>query len=194
MSSKSSRVRATKSVDRLVAGILSGSTVTTTSSKGKTSAEILSSTFNDLNKVLSGSLKKAKRAQKQAIKKKAAENKALEKKVKLQIIQQHIDRIDKEGKSGDYQLTEEEKTMINSLIDKNVKNVQSWKDSEILEEIKQLQEEILKLKEGSSRKKESDREIQMGGKKKKKDHAYPGLTPGLAPVDLEDSDSDEEDY
>jgi hypothetical protein len=96
-------------------------------------------------------------------------------------------------------LTESEKKELKRLISKNVVNLQSWR-ADIDEDLEDIQSSILELKnqgvhvkskkKRTINKKVSEKEL-YDKRKKSQENRYPGLTPGLAPVDLEDSDSDD---
>ncbi|GMM35369.1 Rrt14 protein [Saccharomycopsis crataegensis] len=156
--------------------------------------------------------KKQKTTKRQTMKKNSAVAEKLEKTAKMKIIQKQIDTVNEEQKKQgkkvygktEYNLNQEEKKLINSLIDGNVKTVQSWKDAgdsddDTEEQIKKLQGDILALKnakqrnKGAKNAKKRNNEFSMEQKingKIKRAHAYPGLTPGLAPVGLDDSDEE----
>lgn len=116
----------------------------------------------------------------------AEENRKLEKQAKYELIKKHKEQ---------GTLREEEEKYLNKLVKKNIRNIQKASevdDEEIDSEIKRLRKEILGWeKEREDRRKVDKRKKKAFNEKIKKGViSYPGLTPGLAPVGLEDSDDE----
>lgn len=88
-------------------------------------------------------------------------------------------------------LTKKEKTYLNKIIQKNVKSVKSW-EYEDPDEILRLQNDVLENTRNlnmhikSKLRKKKKKEFNETITEKSQDHRYPGLTPGLAPVDWSD--------
>ncbi|GMG19359.1 unnamed protein product [Ambrosiozyma monospora] len=85
-----------------------------------------------------------------------------------------------------------------NVIESNVKNLKSWKlDDDQTEEFLELQQQVIDLKYGNSKKKARKahqiKKQQFQEKIKKGYVSVPGLTPGLAPVGESDDDDDSED-
>lgn len=116
----------------------------------------------------------------------AEENRKLEKQAKYELIKKHKEQ---------GTLREEEEKYLNKLVKRNIRNIQKASevdDEEIDSEIKRLRKEILGWeKEREDRRKVDKRKKKAFNEKIKKGViSYPGLTPGLAPVGLEDSDDE----
>jgi hypothetical protein len=134
--------------------------------------------------------KKERLTQRSLIKKQSSKQDALYEKARYELLISH---------SNSNTLTESEKKELKRLISKNVVNLQSWR-ADIDEDLEDIQSSILELKnqgvhvkskkKRTINKKVSEKEL-YDKRKKSQENRYPGLTPGLAPVDLEDSDSDD---
>lgn len=134
--------------------------------------------------------KKERLNQRKLIKKSSQKKEELEESAKYELLLKHS----KEGT-----LSNDEKIELKKLIKKNIINLQSWK-TEIDEDLEEMENEITDLKKNDQyiRKrrripkriasKEFYEDIEQAQKNQQK--RYPGLTPGLAPVDMNDSDSE----
>ncbi|CAI6452271.1 BPK_HP2_G0024520.mRNA.1.CDS.1 [Saccharomyces cerevisiae] len=92
-------------------------------------------------------------------------------------------------------LTDHERKYLNKLIKRNSQNLRSWDlEEEVRDELEDIQQSILKDTVSTAN---TDRSKRRRFKRKQfkedikesdfvKDHRYPGLTPGLAPVGLSD--------
>lgn len=127
--------------------------------------------------------KKEKLAQRHQMRQKQQVRAKVESVARYDLLKQHA----KDGK-----LTPDEKKELKILVNKNVVSLQSWRtDAE--DEMVDIQREILELKKKDSSKKRSKKKVTAQEiYKKKQEQKYPGLTPGLAPVGMSDSDSDDE--
>lgn len=138
--------------------------------------------------------RKCKLAKKRRVKKHKYDKEQLEQLAKYQVLKKH----QQEGT-----LTEHERKYLNKLIKRNSQNLRSWDlEEEVRDELDDIQQYILKQTVSTAN---ADRSKRRRFKRKQfkedikgidsvKDHRYPGLTPGLAPVGLSDEeDSSEED-
>lgn len=144
-------------------------------------------------KLLPEQIKKLNKMQKskqnKQVSKKVLKDKKFNKMMKYKLIKSHKDRND---------LTEEEQKFLRKLIKKNssaVRRAGDVDDMLIKEEIDELRSEILALEnEKNDRSNAKINENRLQAFKEKISSgtlSYPGLTPGLAPVGLDD-ESDEE--
>ncbi|CAI2036212.1 hypothetical protein SEUBUCD646_0I00520 [Saccharomyces eubayanus] len=138
--------------------------------------------------------KRSKLAKKKQVKVHKHDKERLEQLAKYQVLKKHQE----EGT-----LTEHERKYLNKLIRRNSQNLRSWDlEDEVRDELDDIQQYILKQTVSTMK---ADRSQRRRSKKKQfkedikqsdsaRDHRYPGLTPGLAPVGLSDEeDSSEED-
>lgn len=138
--------------------------------------------------------KKCKLVKKKQVKKHKLDKEQLEQLAKHQVLKKH----QQEGT-----LTDHERKYLNKLIKRNSQNLRSWDlEEEVRDELEDIQQSILKDTVSTAN---TDRSKRRRFKRKQfkedikgsdfvKDHRYPGLTPGLAPVGLSDEeDSSEED-
>lgn len=128
--------------------------------------------------------KKERHIKRQKIRKQRDQKDQVESTAKYELLQQH-------AKTGN--LTNREKKELKKLINRNVVSLQSWK-TEAADQIEDLQREILQLKNTDRSKKRVKQKV-LGKDlyKKKLERKYPGLTPGLAPVGLSDSDDSDDE-
>ncbi|CEP20937.1 unnamed protein product [Cyberlindnera jadinii] len=128
--------------------------------------------------------KKERHIKRQKIRKQRDQKDHVESTAKYELLQQH-------AKTGN--LTNREKKELKKLINRNVVSLQSWK-TEAADQIEDLQREILQLKNTDRSKKRVKQKV-LGKDlyKKKLERKYPGLTPGLAPVGLSDSDDSDDE-
>ena len=135
--------------------------------------------------------KKQKLVQRQEVQKETAKNQQLKEKARYDVLMSHY---------KNNTLNALEKQELKKLIKRNVASIQSWR-TDIEEDLDEIQKDILDLKHQGKHVK-SKKKRQVNGKvsekelyekrKKSQEHRFPGLTPGLAPVGMDDSDSDEE--
>ncbi|EJS43354.1 YIL127C [Saccharomyces arboricola H-6] len=137
--------------------------------------------------------KRAKLAKKKQVKKHKCDKEQLEQVAKYQVLKRHQE----EGT-----LTEHERKYLNKLIRRNSQNLRTWDlEEEVRDELDDVQQYILNQTIPTAK---TDRSQRRRSKRKQfkedtsndstRDHRYPGLTPGLAPVGLSDEeDSSEED-
>lgn len=229
--SKSSKLQANSSINKLLTSVLPTAQPISLSSRssskqnnGSSSANVAIQSLNEtfygleqasLNPEQLAKLKKKNKLQKKhAIRKNLDTKSRIEKAAKMDIIRKQIHKVNQNknskdannsiGQKLDYQLTAEEKKLINSTIDNNVKLVKSWdKPEDKASELRRLEEEIIALKNEKIEARDARlgkkrvREVKMGASKSNsngrgRSFAYPGLTPGLAPVGLDDDDEDSE--
>ncbi|XBW38779.1 hypothetical protein QEN19_004363 [Hanseniaspora menglaensis] len=137
-------------------------------------------------------IKNQKQKLRKSIKQNSIDNKQL-------ILDANIQNLKKHYKEGNLSVKEEK--LLNKTIKKEVMKLKQWDlDFEIKEDLKELQNDILLVTDP----KYAEALKRKALKKKKKlksfssmssvrsEHKVPGLTPGLAPVDMEDSDSEED--
>ncbi|QRG38378.1 hypothetical protein FDK38_002785 [Candidozyma auris] len=125
-------------------------------------------------------------------------NKRLEKDKKFQKLVRY--NVIKSHKNGQAAAPEEEQKYLKKLIKKNSNTLRRFadvNDPEIQEEIAELQKEIINMKnEKFDRAKDRKLDAKLSAfneKIKSGSLTYPGLTPGLAPVGLDDESDEEED-
>ncbi|CAI4064421.1 hypothetical protein SKDZ_09G0440 [Saccharomyces kudriavzevii ZP591] len=139
--------------------------------------------------------KRSKLAKKRLVKKHKCDKERLEQLAKYQVLKKHQE----EGT-----LTEHEKKYLNKLIRRNSQNLRSWDlREEVRDELNDIQQYILKQTVSTTNAERSQRRRSKRKQFKEdiaqsdsvKDHRYPGLTPGLAPVGASDEEesSEEED-
>lgn len=141
-------------------------------------------------------VKKQKQRLRRSIKQNSLKTKQLIAEANLQNLKRHY----KEGN-----LTSKEQSILNKSIKKQVLKLKQWDlDYDVKEDLKELQNDILMITD--SKYAETVKRRQMKKSKKTSsssrgdrssttaEHKVSGLTPGLAPVDMEDSDSEENDY
>lgn len=126
--------------------------------------------------------------QRQRIKKTLEADKKFNKLAKYHLIKHHKD---------EKNLSEEESKYLKKLVKKNVNSLNSVSeidDEEIKAELKQVKQDILKLNNEKHAKKtkriQNKKTKDFNSKVAKGVISYPGLTPGLAPVGLDDSDDE----
>lgn len=200
-----------------------------------TSIQSLNEAFNNMDSRTKNNRdgvieKKMRKLKKKQIKKNKRIEEEVEKVAKLQIIKRQVEEAKKKSESDgstryekpQYQLSSDEKKFMNQLISENVKKLKLYSgqanesqgdslssdegaEDAIQDEIRQLQEDILAIKNKNSKKnavknarqgQQRKRQLEFSSEKivngkKIRVHAYPGLTPGLAPVDLEDDEDSE---
>lgn len=170
--------------------------------KKQSNIENLTNTYKDLdsNRLTAAELKRLKKKQRnktnKELNKNARSNIKINEKAKIKIIQNRIKNVNSQAGPKDYNLTSEEKKLINNLIDNNVESLKL--SDRPKEELGQLELEILAMTDKQKTKFDSTKnkrlaEVSMQKRingQMKRVHAYPGLTPGLAPVDLDDSDDE----
>lgn len=191
--SKSSKSHAEATVNKLFSSLLPGTQGTTSKqSPSLSSAELLSIEIENKNKLSKEELKKIHKQNKfkqhKKIKKALEDEKRFNKLAKYHLIKHH--------KTGG-ELSEEEAKYLKKLVKKNVNSlnrVSEIDDMEIKSELDQVRQDILKIN-----KEKHDKKAKRIQNKKTKDFnskvakgmiSYPGLTPGLAPVGLDDSDDE----
>lgn len=191
-SSASSKARSKASVNKLFESMLPGTSLLPSSS-GKSSATEKFAAQVNKKKLTKHEIQKAHKVEKakknKLINQKLEKEKKFKKLVKFNVIKAH-----KEEKN----LTPEEQKYLKKLIKKNANAVvraSEVDDPFVKDEIDALRSEILALtneKYDKSRDRKLDAKLQSFNDKIKKGVlAYPGLTPGLAPVGYDD-ESDEE--
>ncbi|WPK27562.1 hypothetical protein PUMCH_004955 [Australozyma saopauloensis] len=190
-SSASSKKKATDTVNKLFESMLPGTRVlpgsnqiSTTESfhREATKQKLLPEEIRKINKT-------QKSKQNKQVNKKVLKDKKFTKLMKYKLIKSHKDKDD---------LTEEEQKFLRKLIKKNssaIRRAGDVDDMMIKEEIDELRSEILLLeneKYDRSNAKQKENRLQAFKEKIASGTvSYPGLTPGLAPVGLDD-ESDEE--
>lgn len=140
-----------------------------------------------------GILKKQKQKLRKSIKQNTKDKQQLIQTATLQNLKEHF-------KTGN--LTEDEQKQLNKMIKKEVLKLKQWDiDYELKDDLKELQHDILLVTDPKYAESLKRKQLKKN-KSKKKSHKtnpdslvnqYKGLTPGLAPVDMEDSDSEEFD-
>lgn len=128
--------------------------------------------------------KKAKLKQQRKLKKQQEEATRVKKVAKHQIIKSH-----KENK----ELTVEEEKYLNKIVKRNANSLSRLseiEDYELKSELESLQDEILAAQRQTNRKTKQKLKKDFNEKLKRGKISYPGLTPGLAPVGLDDDDED----
>lgn len=177
-----------KTVNKLLARVLPGHNNISDggNKKSSSSSQQLTSSHNTINnshKVL----KQVKKSNKKAIKISQSQRAKLVSEARQRVLEDHL----KQGK-----LTKEESLELKKNVKKNIVDLQSWQ-IEDEREVRDVQREILELKQQGQKPKGRGIGKQNGGAKndvyKKEIIKYPGLTPGLAPVGAtDDEESDEE--
>lgn len=201
--SASSKARTKSTVNKLFENVLPGSNIVLAPANPLSSTEVISKHINkkNLSKNDITKLNKAERAKRnKQIKKKLQSDKKFLKLVKYNIIKAHKD-------AGSTALSPEEQKYLLKLIKKNsnsVKRNAEAIDTDIQEEIDELQNEIIEMsneKYNRLRDRKKDTRLKTFDPDADPEDldsdqvAYPGLTPGLAPVGMDDDeDSEEEDY
>ncbi|CDR45591.1 CYFA0S19e00694g1_1 [Cyberlindnera fabianii] len=177
--------KTTGSLNRLLETVLPGHT-TNTALKPTSSSQIINSTQKKLKpEFVRRQRKKEKLEQRKNVKLERLSREQVEAQARYDVLLQH-------SKHGT--LTTDEKKELKRLIKKNVVNVQSWR-MENEEELKEIQQDIMELQKTEytrvKRRPTTKRldATQLYNKKQAK--RFPGLTPGLAPVDMEDSDEED---
>jgi hypothetical protein len=175
--------KSSSTVNKLLDSVLPGH-----STAGKISVSSKSQIINTIQKRLKPEevrriQKKERLVQRRQVRQKREERERVESISRYQLLKQHA----KDGK-----LSRDEKIELKKLVNRNVISVQSWR-TDVEDEIVDLQKEILDLKKSDYSRKRSKKKINAQEVyKKKQEKRYPGLTPGLAPVGMSDSDSDDE--
>ncbi|ODQ62803.1 hypothetical protein WICANDRAFT_76965 [Wickerhamomyces anomalus NRRL Y-366-8] len=178
-----------KTVNKLLSRVLPGHTATSTtpssssSNLSSTSQQLTSShNSNTSHKVL----KQQKKKQKQAIKISESQRQKLMAEAQRRVLKEH---------STTGKLTPQEALELKKYVKKNVVDITSWHNED--DELDEVQQEILELKQKEPRfrgkrvsNKKSAKKQMDGIYNKKEMIRYPGLTPGLAPVGMDDEDSD----
>ena len=138
-------------------------------------------------------LKKQKQRLRKSIKQSTKDKKQLIQNATLQNLKEHF-------KKGN--LTADEQKQLNKMIKKEVMKLKQWDiDYEVKEDLKELQHDILLVTDSKYAESLKRQQLKKSKNKKKTSSIktdslvsqYKGLTPGLAPVDMEDSDSEEFD-
>lgn len=189
-SSALTKKKATDTVNKLFESMLPGTRVLPQNEVSTTESfhreakkqKLLPEEIKKLNKV-----QKAK--QNKQVNKKVLKDKKFTKMMKYKLIKEHKNKND---------LTEEEKKYLRKLVKKNssaVRRAGDVDDMLIREEIDDLRSEILALEnEKNDRSMAKQKENRLHAFKEKVTAgtiSYPGLTPGLAPVGLDDESDDE---
>lgn len=191
--SNSSKSQAQTTVNKLFSNLLPGTVGNVQKqSSSLPSAQLLNNEIENTNKLSKQELRKIhkqnKLKQHKKIKKVLEEEKKFGKIAKYHLIKHH--------KTGG-NLSEEESKYLKKLVKKNVNSlnkVSEIDDMEIRAELNQVRQDILRIN-----KEKHDKKAKRIQHKKTKDFnnkvskgmiSYPGLTPGLAPVGLEDSDDE----
>lgn len=137
-------------------------------------------------------LKKQKQKLRKSIKQSTKDKKQLIENATLQNLKEHF---------KNNNLTKDEQKQLNKMIKKEVMKLKQWDiDYEIKDDLKELQHDILLVTDSKYAESLKRKQLKKNKNKKKSSSIksdslvaqYKGLTPGLAPVDLEDSDSEEE--
>lgn len=182
--------KSTKTVNKLLSRVLPGYTTENSSSSSsftgggkKATSQQLTSSHNATtsHKIM----KQQKKKQKNAVKISQEQRIKLVKEAKMRILKDHA----KQGK-----LTHDEELELKKYVKKNVVDVQSWHNDD--EDMEEVQREILELRgqRQTKQKKRSGADDKKLDVYKKDMIRYPGLTPGLAPVDAEDSEDSDDDF
>lgn len=190
-SSNSSKARAKATVNNLFEKMLPGTTVSAPTGKNASTTEKFAKEIAK-KRLTKSEIKKANKVEKtkqnRSINKKLEEDKKFQKLVKYNVIKSH--------KTSE-KLSPEEQKYLKKLIKKNsnaVGRASEVDDPFVKDEINDLREEIINLtneKYDRSRDRKLDAKLQSFNDKIKKGVlSYPGLTPGLAPVGLDDSDDE----
>lgn len=191
--SKSSKTQAQATVNKLFSNLLPGTVqAVAKETLPMSSAQILHMEIENKNKLSKEETKKIQKQNKlkkhKMIKKASAEEKKYGKLAKYHLIKQH---------KAEGSLSEEESKYLKKLVRKNVSSlnrISEIDDMEIKSELDQVRQDILKIN-----REKHDKKVKRTQNKKTKDFntkvskgmiSYPGLTPGLAPVGLEDSDDE----
>lgn len=192
--SASSKAKAKATVNKLFADVLPGASLLPLK-------KLSSSTASDFaleakkKRLSKGEVRKQNKAEK------AKQNKKINKKLELDKKFQKLVRYNviKSHKGSDAALSTEEEKYLKKLVKKNsnaLKRFADVNDPDVQEEITALQEEIIAMtnaKYDRSRDRKLDAKLlAFNDKIKSGTLSYPGLTPGLAPVGLDD-ESDESD-
>ncbi|KAL6948684.1 hypothetical protein ACO0QE_001157 [Hanseniaspora vineae] len=145
-------------------------------------------------------IKKAKLREKKLIKSKQKNDQWYKTQARINLLKEHYEKNN---------LTEQEQQLLKQRIDKQVDLLKTWElDEEMQEELDDLQDDILHLtesnKHGSKRRRlkkksktfnSSNNNNKSHKKSSSMDSRYAGLTPGLAPVGLDDEEeSSDEGY
>ncbi|CCH42492.1 hypothetical protein BN7_2037 [Wickerhamomyces ciferrii] len=175
--------KSTKTVNKLLAKVLPGQSSSNIikSSSSSTSQQLTSHQQNhkiDPYKVQ----KQDKKQKRQAIKIINEKRAKLLNEAKAKILEDHLNQ---------GTLSKEEKLELKLKIKKNVTNLQSW-SLEQEDDLKEIQDQILSMKNKSKKKiiNKKSKSNQNDIYDKKTIQRYPGLTPGLAPVDMDDSEEE----
>lgn len=187
--SKSSKTQAQATVNKLFANILPGTSISKDASPNKfTNTQLLNNQISKKSVDVSRQTKLNKIKKNKKINTHLQADKKFNKLVKYNIIKKH-----KENEN----LSEEEAKYLKKLVKKNsnlINNLKDIDDDSIQQDIDDLKQEILAHDENIKKKnqrlsaKQNDFEQNLKSGKIN----YPGLTPGLAPVDYNESD-DEDD-
>lgn len=192
--SASSRAKAKATVNKLFDDVLPGASIVPLKKVHTSTASdfALEARKSRLSKGEVRKQNKAERAkQNKAINKRLEKDKKFQKLVKYNVIKGH--------KGAAASMTPEEEKYLKKLVKKNsnaLKRSADINDPDVEDEIMSLQREIIAMrdeKHDRSRDRKLDAKLlAFNDKIKSGTLSYPGLTPGLAPVGLED-DSDESD-
>lgn len=185
--SSTSRSHAKSTVNKLLANFLPGSVVIEQPSKKVSSAETVSKEISkkaNPDEIRRIALKQ-KKIQKKKILKSTQESKKFQKLAKYKLIKAHKE---------DGSITPEESKYLNKLVKKNISAINSLSeidDDDLKQELAQVKRDILETTAPKKKSKKSlSKQKEFNAKIKKGFISYPGLTPGLAPVDHNDSDSE----
>lgn len=191
--SASSRAKAKATVNKLFDDVLPGSTLLPLKKVSSSAASdfALEARKNRLTKAEVRKQNKTERAkQNKEINKRLEKDKKFQKLVKYNVIKSH--------KGAAAAMTPEEEKYLKKLVKKNsnaLRRSADVNDPDIQEEIAALQQEIIAMRDekyDKSRDRKLDAKLlAFNDKIKSGTLSYPGLTPGLAPVGLDD-ESDEE--
>lgn len=190
-SSASSKKKATDTVNKLFESILPGTCILPQTSQLSATESFYKEASK--RKLLPEEIKKLNKAQKakqnKQVNKKVLKDKKFQKLMKYNLIKSHKDR---------NELTEGERKFLKKLVKKNSSAIRRAGDVDdilIKEEIDELRDEILLLEnekyDRSSKRKQDNRLQEFKQTTTSGEISYSGLTPGLAPVGLDD-ESDEE--
>lgn len=138
--------------------------------------------------------------QKQRLRRSIRENSL---KTKQLISEANLENLKRHYKEGN--LTAKEQSILNKSIKKEVLKLKQWDlDYDVKEDLKELQNDILMVTDSkyaeSVKRRQMKKSKRMSSSKRGNasssttDVKVSGLTPGLAPVDMEDSDSEENDF
>lgn len=194
-SSSASKTKAQTAVNRLLAATLPGQLEAPAAGR-LLSTEQLSRQLSKKNRLLAVEIKKLNKARKlkqnRQIAKTLEQNKKFTKLVKYNIIKNHK----LAASAGHGVLSVEEEKYLNKLVKKNtnmLNRLSEVDDLQVKDELDDIKRDILQL---TARKTKENKTVSknlrdFNEKIKDGELAYPGLTPGLAPVGWDDESDDE---